>query len=373
MANELRMQLQAVPRPIRRKKPLLELLKLADIKLPKESTIAELLSALEKFLCDSESKSADSESKSADSESKSADSESKSADLEIDIPKPLLKWVGGKTQIIKIILDNTPHAINNYHEIFLGGGSVLLAVLASRRISGRVKAYDNNEALIGLYINVRDNVLELFESLSSIIKEYSECGSGIIMRKAKTIEEAMLNKENYYYWVRNLYNHLLPVEKVSVLGSAYFVFLNKTGFRGVHRVSPRGYNVPYGNYSNPEIANLEHMQKISNLIANVEFICTDFSNALAPEYFDRDDFVYLDPPYLPISEKSFVKYNNCGFDTANHHQLFAMVDALPCKFMMSNSMAPEILKKYEVVDIVCRRSINSKNPSAKTSEVIIKN
>jgi DNA adenine methylase len=193
------------------------------------------------------------------------------------------------------------------------------------------------------------------------------------MRKPKTIEEAKTNKENYYYWIRSLYNALTPLEKTSPLGSAYFIFLNKTCFRGVHRVGPRGYNVPYGNYANPEIADLAHMQKISSLITNVEFVFSDFSDVLKPEYFDRGDFVYLDPPYLPISQKSFVKYNNCGFDDAKHHQLFSMIDALPCKFMMSNSKTPESLKKYEVIDMVCRRSINSKNPSSTAKEVIVKN
>ena len=94
-----------------------------------------------------------------------------------------------------------------------------------------------------------------YDKLQEIIQDFNTCSNGEINRNPKNISEAKIAKENYYYWIRNKYNKLLSVEKQSILGSAMFIFLNKTCFRGVHRVGPNGFNVPYGNYKNPEIYN----------------------------------------------------------------------------------------------------------------------
>jgi len=107
--------------------------------------------------------------------------------------------------------------------------------------------------LINVYKNIQTNHIELYKEIQKIIKNFNECGEGKINRKPKNINEAKIAKENYYYWIRNCYNKLN--NENSILESAMFIFLNKTCFRGLYRIGPNGFNVPYGHYSNPEIIN----------------------------------------------------------------------------------------------------------------------
>jgi DNA adenine methylase len=158
--------------------------------------------------------------------------------------------------------------------------------------------------------------------------------------------------------------------------------VNKTCFRGVFRVGPRGFNVPYGHYNNPEIINKEHLEEIHNLIQNVIFECSDFSTSLTN--IEPNDFIYLDPPYNKETDTSFVGYTENGFGIEKHTQLFELCNKLNNnklnnnKFMMSNSNTDFVKQKfpeeqYNIEIITAKRSINSKNPSSKTTELIIKN
>lgn len=302
----------------------------------------------------------------------------------IHIPKPILKWVGGKTQIIdKLILD-FPLEINNYHEAFLGGGSVLFTLLTYVKngvikVNGNIYAYDLNEPLIYIYKNIQTYHIELYDVIQNLITNFNQCGNGDINRKPRNIEEAKNAKENYYYWIRSEYNRLSSDDKKTVLGSAMFIFLNKTCFRGVFRVGPNGFNVPYGHYTKPEIINRVHLEEIHNLIQNVLFECCDFNISLSRVH--ENDFVYLDPPYAPVNSTSFVGYTENGFSINNHNSLFAFIHSLTetnKKIMMSNSdvsLVRDNFKSeiYKISSILCKRSINSKNPSASAKEVIIKN
>jgi len=256
------------------------------------------------------------------------------------ISKPLIKWVGGKSQIIKEILDKFPKEIDNYHEIFLGGGSVLFGLLNYQKegiikINGKLFAYDNNIALIYLYKNIQTNHLELYEYLMKIIEEFNK-------------ED---DKESYYYYIRDKYNSL-NIDKIkSIEGSSLFLFLNKTCFRGLFRESRNGFNVPYGNYKNPEIINKNHLEEIHKLIKEVEFIHQDFMISLSKS-FNKNDFIYLDPPYYPENSKSFVKYNNDGFDLNSHINLFKIINELNrnhLKILMNNSDVP-IIREYFKMD-----------------------
>ena len=302
----------------------------------------------------------------------------------IHIPKPILKWVGGKTQIIDKIIMDFPVEINNYREVFLGGGSVLLTLLSYVKsgiikIHGNIYAHDLNEPLIYTYKNIQTHHTELYDKLQTIITDFKECGLGEINRTPKNIQEAKIAKENYYYWIRSEYNNLCLNDKKSILGSAMFIFLNKTCFRGVFRVGPKGFNVPYGHYNNPEIINKEHLEEIHNLIQNVIFECCDFNTSIAN--VETNDFVYLDPPYAPETDTSFVGYTENGFNIGDHNNLFKLIHILTDtgkKIMLSNadvSLVRENFKneKYNILSILCKRSINSKNPDAKAKEVIIKN
>jgi DNA adenine methylase len=300
------------------------------------------------------------------------------------VPKPLLKWVGGKTQIIDKLITEFPIAINNYREAFLGGGSVLLAFLSYVQkgviqLSGNVYAYDINEPLIYLYKNIQTHHLSLYDNLQQIIREFNDCGDGEINRNPTNIDEAKIAKENYYYWIRKEYNSLSISDKRGIVGSTMLIFLNKTCFRGVFRIGPRGFNVPYGHYKNPEIINKDHLEEIHNLIQNVIFECSDFNTSLIN--IEPNDFVYLDPPYAPETDKSFVGYTENGFSIESHHNLFKLIHSLTNahkKIMLSNADVSLVRdnftnEKYNTVSILCKRSINSKNPDAKAKEVIITN
>ena len=302
----------------------------------------------------------------------------------IHIPKPILKWVGGKTQIIDKLITDFPVEINNYREAFLGGGSVLLTLLSYVKsgiikIQGNIYAYDLNEPLIYIYKNIQTHHSELYDVMQTIITDFNECGNGEINRTPKNIAEAKIAKENYYYWIRSEYNKLCLTDKKSILSSAMFIFLNKTCFRGVFRVGPKGFNVPYGHYNNPEIINKEHLEEIHNLIQNVVFECCDFNTSLT--IVEPNDFVYLDPPYAPETDTSFVGYTENGFNIENHNNLFKLIHILTDtnkKIMLSNADVSLVREnftneKYNTLSILCKRSINSKNPDAKAKEVIIKN
>lgn len=298
--------------------------------------------------------------------------------------KPIIKWVGGKTQIIDKIMESFPTNIENYHEAFLGGGSVLLALLNNKNsdkihINGNIYAYDINEPLISVYKNIQSKPNELYDIIKNIIIEYNESTGIEVNRNPQTLQEAKKSKENYYYWTRSKYNKMSNMEKNSLLGSAMFIFINKTCFRGMFRVGPNGFNVPFGNYKNPEIINHEHLMEIHNLIQNVIFECRSFEESM--ETINENDFVYLDPPYAPEKNTSFVGYTESGFDYDTHVKLFELCNKLTCenkKMMMSNADVELVRNSfkndiYRIESIVCKRSINSKNPESKTKEVIIKN
>ena len=254
------------------------------------------------------------------------------------------------------------------------------------KIDGNVYAYDINETLIYVYKNIQSNPTELYEEISKLIKEFKNItvntDKSSVNRKPINLSEAIEHRENYYYWIRKSYNNLSKDEKISLTGSAMFIFLNKTCFRGLFRESKKGFNVPYGNYDNPEIINEKNIYLVSKLIKNVIFKCYDFSNSMSE--IVNNDFVYLDPPYAPLDKTSFVKYNKDGFDLEKHLQLFDLVDKLTQRnisITMSNSYSELIIQHFEnnqtlsyfVQKIEVRRAINSKKPNSKCKEVIIIN
>ena len=242
---------------------------------------------------------------------------------ECKIQKPFLKWIGGKTQVINSIITKFPTEISNYHELFLGGGSILLALLSLQKqnkitIKNKIYAYDINKELINVYKHIQNNKDELYKHIDSYITEYDSLKGTDINRKPKSIEDAKTSKESYYYWIRNKYNN---IDKNSVECSALFMFINKTCFRGMYREGPHGYNVPYGHYKKtPTIITKKDLNYISDLIKNVEFIQSDFGTSI--KNIKDGDFVYLDPPYAPENKKSFVGYVSDGFSLETHNKLF---------------------------------------------------
>ncbi len=292
----------------------------------------------------------------------------------------LLKWVGGKGKLLSKINDLFPKEIDNYYEIFLGGGSVLIHILEENKkdkikIKNEIKVYDINESLINFFNNVKNNPVELFNIVDEIHNKYKNCGEQTINRFCKTEDQALCNKENYYYWIRNLYN---KTDKNTIENAAYFIFLNKTCFRGLYREGPNGFNVPYGNYKNPTILKLEDLLYISNLIQNVDFNVLDYKKSLTEIKNNKNNFVFIDPPYIKDNQKTFVSYNKKGFSLNDTEYLIKHIKNKDYKFILcnyeSNKLKNEFINNsYNIRLIECNRYINSKNPADKETEIFIYN
>jgi len=278
--------------------------------------------------------------------------------------KPVLKWVGGKTQIIDDVMALFPREMANYHEPFLGGGSVLLALLDHKKRGvikvGTIYASDLNPNLINLYKTLQTNVEELITEVAKFVEAYE-----------KTDE-----REAYYYAIRTKFNNTVGPGRRLPRAAAMFLFLNKTGFRGMYREGPKGLNIPFGHYANISI-DADHLRAVSALLQGVVFNRAGFRDSMAR--VAAGDFMYLDPPYAPIEAKSFVGYTADGFNEEDHKQLFALCDekvTLGAKMLMSNAdvlLVKDAFKapRYTTKIISCRRAINSKDPGKRANEVLI--
>ncbi len=294
-------------------------------------------------------------------------------------PKPLIKWAGGKAQMLDTVLAMMPAEMNNYHEPFLGGGSVLLGLLSSgKQVHGTIYASDLNPVLIGMYRNVQQYPNAVIQALKAMAKDYetATAAAGAMTREATTRAEALKHPESYYYWVRRAYNQMDEEHRLAPTGSAIFIFLNKTCFRGLYREGPNGFNVPFGNYKKPGIVDEANILAVSAAIQGVEFRCQSYQASLA--LVSEGDFVYLDPPYVPEKPTSFTSYlSSGGFSCSEEHEaFFEQVKALPCPFLLSNSATTLVTVAFpapifKTVRITARRAIHSKEPDSVTGEVLI--
>lgn len=305
--------------------------------------------------------------------------------LNLKSAKPFLKWVGGKTQIIDSIIDNFPDKINTYYEPFLGGGSVLIEFLNTKPSPKQICVSDINWSLINCYKRVKKNCDELIAYLENIKEEYDS--SPMIKSEVKrekitiqdTIEKAKAKgKHHVYYYYRQRYNNLnkdrTKENKIELAG--LFIFLNKTCFRGLYREAKNGFNVPFGNYENPQICDVENFKLLNKLFNDYDVQFSVKSFDITIKKTNKRDFVYLDPPYYPEKETSFVDYNEGGFSEDNHNKLIEICKKLPCKFLLSNSntdFIKEGLKEFNVKEILCKRHINAKKPDSTAYEVLIAN
>ncbi len=268
---------------------------------------------------------------------------------------PVVKWVGGKRQILDQITKYVPETFSTYYEPFLGGGAVLFELQPKKAVVN-----DINNELMNIYEVIRDNVEELIEDLN----------------KHK-------NDEDYFYKVRELdrdkqrYNKMTPVEKASRI-----IFLNKTCYNGLFRVNKAGeYNAPFGNYKNPNIVNETTLMAVSSYFnkSKIRFTCQDFAEVLKRSR--KGAFVYLDPPYDPVSETaSFTGYDKGGFDRDEQVRLKKTCDKLNkkgVKFLLSNSATDfikDLYKDYKIEVIQAKRAINSRaDKRGEVDEVLVMN
>lgn len=274
-------------------------------------------------------------------------------------PKPFVKWAGGKRQLIPVLSEHMPGKFVSYYEPFLGGGAVMF-YLITKIHKLECFASDLNSDLVLSYVTIRDRVEELVSSLESHSNKYFK------------------NPQEYYYAVRES-NPKAQIEKVSRL-----IFLNRTCFNGLYRVNSKGkFNVPLGKYSNPNIVNKENLLSVSQALQSktISIKCQDFTKTL--ETAQKNDFVYLDPPYQPVSQSSnFTSYTNDSFGYEDQERLFLefqKLDAKGCKVMLSNSKSDEVLDLFEdyedtTIEISANRFINSDSKKRTGhSELLIKN
>lgn len=262
--------------------------------------------------------------------------------------KPFLKWAGGKTQLLKTFIEFFPDSFNRYFEPFVGSGAVFFHLRPEQ-----AQLSDCSAELINCYSVVRDDVSTLIRLLSQHKYE-----------------------EEYFYNVRALNTeNLSPAER-----AARFIFLNKTCFNGLYRVNSRGqFNVPFGRYKNPLICNQDNLLAVSRALKKVSLRCDGFEKTISQA--KRGDFVYLDPPYQPLSPTAnFTSYTKDAFSLADQKRLAESVKLLAkrgCKFMLSNSDCPEIRQLYadfHIETIQAVRAINCKSDRRGTiTELLILN
>jgi DNA adenine methylase len=266
-------------------------------------------------------------------------------------PKPFVKWAGGKRQLIKVLTNNLPPSYNRYIEPFVGGGALLFEVLPYKAIIN-----DINTELINAYTVIKDDIDALIEDL----------------KKHK-------NEEEYYYKIRSL-----DPEKLSAVERASrFIYLNKTCFNGLYRENSKGkFNVPFGKYKNPKILDEENLRAVSEYLNTAEISILNLDYKEVCKLAGKGDFVYLDPPYYPISKSSsFTKYHKLDFTERDQMELtevFRELDRKGCYVMLSNSNTKfirELYKEYEIWEVSANRFINCKGDKREkvNVEVLIKN
>jgi len=250
---------------------------------------------------------------------------------------PFLKWAGGKRQLLIQIQKYLPNSFQTYIEPFVGAGALFFHLKPSPAI-----LIDINGELINAYTIIKQNPKELIESL----KKHQ-------------------NNAEYYYKVRDVdltedYHHWNAVERASRT-----IFLNRCCYNGLYRVNSKGhFNVPFGKYENPKFCDEPNLLAVHNLLQQVQLYNASFETCL--NYAKAGDFIYFDPPYVPISKtSSFTGYTQEDFheeDQVKLKQIFDELHTRGCKCMLSNSKSDLIIdlyKDYKIVPLEAKRAINS--------------
>lgn len=270
--------------------------------------------------------------------------------------QPFLKWVGGKTQLLEQFDEFFPKQINRYIEPFVGGGAVFFH-LKHRFPKMRAFLRDNNDQLINSYSAVRDYPRDLMRQLDRHLAEFKKRG------------------ESYYYLVRA--KHHAPEHDV-LERAARMIFLNKTCFNGLWRVNSKGeFNVPIGSHVNPSLYDEANMHAASRALEHTHLATQDFRDTLQESR--RGDFVYIDPPYFPVSPTAnFTSYTKDDFGAEQQKELAALFsDAAQrgVRLMLSNSdteFIRNLYRPFKIHTVRARRMVNCDGTKrGKVNEVIV--
>ncbi len=260
--------------------------------------------------------------------------------------KPILKWAGGKTQMLSQLLPRVPERYGTYIEPFFGGGALFFALRPQSAVVS-----DSNPELVNLYRQVSLHVNDVIDCLS-----------------------CYRNEEDLYYDTRALdWRTLNPAQ-----AAARTLFLNKTCFNGLYRVNRQGgFNVPFGRYKNPCICDEDALRAASEALAQVEIVCGDYLDVLS-RYAKKGDFVFLDPPYVPVSKHAdFKRYTANQFGEDDHRRLASEVKRLRemgCSVLLTNSAAPlvyELYGAYEHYVFDTKRHISCHGDSRRGQDVLV--
>jgi DNA adenine methylase len=263
------------------------------------------------------------------------------------LPRPFLKWAGGKSRLIAQYQPYLPTNVRTYYEPFLGGGALFFHLKPQRAILS-----DINPELVNVYACVRD------------------CVETVI---AKLEHHAAHHSQTYYYQVRSSEPH------ASAEKAARLIYLNKTCFNGLYRVNRQGqFNVPMGRYKNPKICDPALLRAASTALQKATLTEQTFDQILT-QLPSEQDFVYFDPPYHPLSDTSnFTAYSRSAFGEAEQIRLrdtFAKLSEQGTKVALSNSDCPfvrDLYQGFQIHTITATRAINSQpTKRGKITEVLI--
>lgn len=268
-------------------------------------------------------------------------------------PRPVLKWAGGKRQLLPELLPRVSATFDTYIEPFAGGAALFFQLRPRRAI-----LIDNNPELMNVYRVIKGDVGSLVTALG-----------------------AHVNEKDHYYAVRNADRDPEAFQAWSAVDrAARTIYMNKVCFNGLYRVNKRGeFNVPFGTYDHPVICDEENLRAVHVALQGVELINDDFTRVL--DIAKEGDFVYFDPPYVPLSTTaSFTSYTRDCFDWSSQERLcevFKTLDDRGCKLLLSNSHSDLVLdlyKDYHIEVVMANRAINCKGTGRKKiKEILVRN
>lgn len=265
---------------------------------------------------------------------------------------PFVKWVGGKRGLLPSLLAAAPKSFKRYHEPFVGGGALFFQLQTEGMLKHGATLSDNNRRLVHAYVGVRDEV----EHVIRLLQTYPH--------------------EKQFYWRMR---SEMPDDKPHAEIAAWLIYLNRTGYNGLYRVNRRNiFNVPFGNYKDPKICDAENLRACSAALGGTEILAKSFETI--EERAEKGDFVYFDPPYVPVSEtSSFTSYTAEGFGPTDQERLAQTARRLKARgvhVLLSNSDSAVVRslykKDFELREVLAARSVNSRaDRRGKVKELLI--